>query len=83
MMCLACEQAEMYYRYEILQHVARGEMPPGMTEADLRRMGFPLPGEVPVAPKAGDPAQDAPSAPNTCIAGPAPDAFVCDSPDGE
>jgi hypothetical protein len=45
-MCMACEEAEMFYRWQILEKVAKGEMPPGMTEDDLRAMDMPLPGEV-------------------------------------
>jgi hypothetical protein len=45
-MCMACEEAEMFYRWQILEKVAKGEMPPGMTEEDLRAMDMPLPGEV-------------------------------------
>ena len=45
-MCLACEEMQMYYRYQLLQQIARGHMPPGLTEEDLRQMGLPLPGEI-------------------------------------
>jgi len=44
-MCLACEEAEMFYRWQLLEQIAKGDMPPGFTENDLRAMGLPLPGE--------------------------------------
>ena len=45
-MCLACEEADMYYRWQLIQQIARGEMPEGHSEDDLRLMGLPLPGEI-------------------------------------
>ena len=45
-MCMACEQAEMYFRWQLLEQIAKGEMPEGMSESDLRAMQLPLPGEV-------------------------------------
>ena len=45
-MCMACEEAEMYYRWQLLEQIAKGEMPAGLTEDDLRAMDMPLPGEV-------------------------------------
>ncbi len=45
-MCMACEQAEMFYRWQLLEQIAKGEMPQGMTEDDLRAMDMPLPGEI-------------------------------------
>jgi hypothetical protein len=47
-MCLACEEAELFYRFELLRQIADGKMPDGVTEADLRAMDLPLPGEVEV-----------------------------------
>ena len=45
-MCMACEEADLYYRWQMLETIAKGEMPPGMTEADLRAMDMPVPGEI-------------------------------------
>lgn len=45
-MCMACEEADMYYRWQMLEQIAKGEMPAGMTEADLRAMDMPVPGEI-------------------------------------
>lgn len=47
-MCLACEEAEMFHRFELLRQIADGRMPEGVTEADLRAMDLPLPGEIEV-----------------------------------
>jgi hypothetical protein len=45
-MCLACEEAEMYYRWQLLEEIAKGVMPTGLSEDDLRAMQLPLPGEI-------------------------------------
>jgi hypothetical protein len=80
-MCMACEEAEMFYRWQILEKVAKGEMPPGMTEDDLRAMDMPLPGEVELVEqpdgrvllrKVRNPKPAA-----------KPASFACDSPDSE
>jgi hypothetical protein len=77
----------MFYRWQILEQVAKGEMPRGMTEADLRAMELPVPGEIEMVEepdgqiiirKVVKPEADAPRP-----AQPAASAFVCDSPDGE
>ena len=47
-MCLACEEADMYYKWQLIQQIAKGEMPDGHSEEDLRALGLPLPGEVEV-----------------------------------
>jgi hypothetical protein len=84
-MCMACEEAEMYYRWQMLEQIAKGEMPPGMTEADLRAMEMPVPGEIEmieepdgrvIIRKVEKPKPAAKRAAK-------PAAFVCDSPDGE
>jgi hypothetical protein len=67
-MCLACEEQEYFFRLWCVDFLARGEMPPGVTEEDLEAMGLPKP----AAGAAQQPAK--PSAP-------AANAFVCDSPD--
>ena len=28
-MCMACEEADMYYRWQLVEQIAKGEMPPG------------------------------------------------------
>jgi hypothetical protein len=67
-MCLACEEQEYFFRLWCADFLARGEMPPGMTEADLEAMGLPKP----AAKAEQQSAKPAASAAN---------AFVCDSPD--
>jgi hypothetical protein len=42
-MCLACEQQEYFFRLWCADFLARGEMPPGVTEADLAALGLPSP----------------------------------------
>ena len=77
-MCLACEEAEMYFRWQLLQQIAKGEMPQGMTADDLRAMELPLPGEVEVVEQAdGTMLLKKVSKPAKAS------AFACDSPDGE
>ena len=83
-MCLACEEAEFYYRWQLLQQIAKGEMPAGVTEDDLRAMEMPLPGEVELVEQPDGTILvkrvTKPAAP----AKPAKvEAFACDSPDGE
>jgi hypothetical protein len=68
-MCLACEEQEYFFRLWCVDFLARGEMPPGVTEEDLEAMGLPK-------PAAGGAAQQ-PAKPSA----PAANAFVCDSPD--
>ena len=75
-MCLACEEADMYHRWQLLQQIAKGEMPDGVSEDELRAMGLPLPGEAEVVEEPD----------GTKIVrqrAPAPKAadFACDSPD--
>jgi hypothetical protein len=45
-MCLACDEADLYYRYQLIQQIAKGEMPEGLGTDDLINMGLPLPGEI-------------------------------------
>jgi hypothetical protein len=77
-MCMACEEAELYYRWQMLERIAKGEMPDGFTEDDLRAMQLPLPGEIarfeePDGTISFRKVQKA-------VRG-KPSAFVCDSPD--
>ena len=73
-MCLACEEQDYFFRVWCAGFIARGEMPPGVTEEDLDAMGFELP---PAIRDKGKPQQVKSAAP------PAASAFSCDSPDGE
>ena len=77
-MCLACEEAEMYYRYQLLEQIAHGEMPAGLTAEDLKAMGLPLPGEISIVEQ-----PDGTRAIKKSSASTKANAFVCDSPDGE
>jgi len=74
-MCLACEEAEMFYRWQLLEQIAKGDMPPGFTENDLRAMGLPVPGEVTLVEEPDGTMSIRKVAPAS--------AFVCDSPDAE
>jgi hypothetical protein len=71
-MCLACEEAEMYFRYQLLEQIAQGAIPAGFTAEDLRAMGLPLPGEITVTEQ-----------PDGTRSIKKTSSFVCDSPDGE
>ncbi len=88
-MCMACEEAEMYFRWQLLEQIAKGEMPFGMTEADLRAMELPVPGEVEIVEEADGRviirkvAEPAPAKAKPAKRETKPAAFVCDSPDGE
>ena len=72
-MCLACEEQDYFFRVWCAGFIARGEMPPGVTEEDLDAMGFELPAAMRGKPKP----------PTATAAAPAASAFSCDSPDGE
>jgi hypothetical protein len=83
-MCLACEESDLYYKWELLQQIAKGEMPAGHSEDDLRALGLPLPGEIEVIEepdgtkvvrqKAPAPKSAPKSAPQSAS------EFACDSP---
>ena len=60
-MCLACEESDMYYRWQLLQQIAKGEMPEGHSEEDLRALGLPLPNEIEIV----DPRHKLPAAPGS------------------
>jgi hypothetical protein len=75
-MCLACEEAEQWHRWQLLQQIARGEMPAGLTAEDLRAMQLPLPGEVALI-------EDPDGTMAIRKAPPKTQAFICDRPDGE
>jgi len=72
-MCLACEEAEMFFRYQLLEQIAHGTMPEGYTADDLKAMGLPLPGEITIV--------EQPDGTRTIKK--TVNAFACDSPDGE
>ena len=77
-MCMACEEAELYYRWQLLEQIAKGEMPAGLTEADLRAMEMPLPGEI---ARFEEPDGTISFRKVAKAVKPKPSAFVCDSPD--
>lgn len=77
-MCLACEEADMYYRWQLLQQIAKGEMPEGHSEEDLRLMGLPLPGEIEIVEEPDGTKVARQKVPKA--QGPASD-FACDSPE--
>jgi hypothetical protein len=72
-MCLACQEQDYFFQVWCAGFIARGEMPPGVTEEDLDAMGFELPAAM---RSKGKP-------PQATGAAPAASAFSCDSPDGE
>jgi hypothetical protein len=74
-MCLACEEAELFYRFDLLRQIADGKMPDGLTEADLRAMELPLPGEVEVVEDA-----NGKKILKLIENKSGPSAFACDSP---
>jgi hypothetical protein len=81
-MCLACEEEQMFYRWRLVEQIAKGEMPEGLTADDLTLMGLPQPGEIETTYEPDGTVvyrQKAPSAKKP----PDASAFVCDSPDGE
>jgi hypothetical protein len=77
-MCMACEEAELYYRWQLLEQLAKGEMPAGLTEDDLRAMEMPLPGEI---ARFEEPDGTISFRKVAKAVKPKPSAFVCDSPD--
>ncbi len=84
-MCMACEESEMYFRWNLLEQIAKGEMPQGMTEEDLRAMELPVPGEVEIVEEADGSivikrvAQPKPVRAKELA--PKANPFVCDTPD--
>jgi len=79
---MACQEAELYYRWQLLEQIAKGEMPQGMSEDDLRAMDMPLPGEIELveAPDGQVVIRKTDKFPRKAAG---PEAFACDSPDGE
>jgi hypothetical protein len=74
-MCLACEEAEMFYRFELLRQIADGRMPEGVTESDLRAMDLPLPHEIEVVVRADGTKEIRPISKTADT-----NIFACDSP---
>ena len=77
-MCMACEEAELYFRWQLLEQIAKGEMPGGMSESDLRAMQLQLPGEV---ARFEEPDETISFRKVDRTPKGKPSAFVCDSPD--
>jgi len=80
-MCMACEEAEMFYRWQLLQQIAKGEMPAGLSTEDLVAMDMPLPGEIEMV-EDGDRIIIRKVEKDGEAAKPA-GAFVCDTPDDQ
>ena len=74
-MCMACEEAQMYYRWNLLEQIAKGEMPEGHSEADLRALGLPLPDEIEIVEEPDGTKVVRQKAPAS-----KPSDFACDSP---
>jgi hypothetical protein len=77
---MACEEADMYYRWQLVEQIAKGVMPEGLTADDLTRLGLPQPGEIETTQEPDGTViyrQKAPSKPAKTS------AFVCDSPGDE
>jgi len=77
-MCMACEEAELYYRWQLLEQIAKGEMPAGLSEDDLRAMQLPLPGEI---ARFEEPDGTISFRRVARATKSKPSSFVCDSPD--
>ena len=87
-MCLACEEADYFYRFYLVEQIAKGVMPEGYTAESLRDMGLPLPGEIETEVQPDGSVLYRQKAPEkspsvTPSANNPANAFVCDSPDGE
>ncbi len=75
-MCLACEQADLERRWELVETISHGRMPEGHTAEELRAMGLPLPGEVYREQQPDGTILIKQRAPSEIAANP----FVCDAP---
>jgi hypothetical protein len=78
-MCLACEEADNYFRLQLIDQIARGKMPEGFTAEDLTNMGLPQPGEIEITQEPDGTVIYRQKAP---VKRPQ-NAFVCDSPGDE
>jgi hypothetical protein len=74
-MCWACEEQDLWWRYQLELAVERGVIPEGFEPADFEAYGLPVP-ERREQPAASPPVRltSTPSKPS---------AFVCDTPDGK
>ncbi len=81
-MCMACEEADMAYRWQLVELIAKGEMPPGLTAQDLTDMGLPQPGEIETTQEADGTVIYRQRSPSEVRAARA-NRFVCDTPDSE
>jgi hypothetical protein len=78
-MCMACEEGDNFFRLLLVDQIARGEMPEGLTAQDLTNMGLPQPGEIEITTEPDGTVIYRQKAP-----GKRPqNAFVCDSPADE
>jgi hypothetical protein len=87
-MCLACDEFDYFYRFYLVEQIAKGVIPEGHTEESLRELGLPLPGEIEAETQPDGTVlyrQKAPDkSPSVAPAAKHPaSTFVCDSPDGE
>jgi hypothetical protein len=82
-MCMACEEADMAYRWQLVELIAKGEMPPGLTAQDLDDMGLPQPGEIETTQEPDGTIIYRQKAPTAIAAPRRVSTFVCDSPDDE
>ena len=82
-MCMACEEAEMYYRWQMLEQIAKGVMPEGLTEEDLRAMDMPVPGEIELIekPDGSQVIRKVETRKSARKLRKKADAFVCDTPE--
>jgi hypothetical protein len=78
-MCMACEEADNFFRLQLVDQIARGEMPEGFTAEDLAAMGLPQPGEIEITREPDGTVIYRQKAP----AKRAQNTFVCDSPGDE
>ena len=75
-MCLACEQADLERRWEMIEVISQGRLPDGHTAEDLRAMGLPVPGELIRERQPDGTTLIKQVAPSDIAA----NAFVCDTP---
>jgi hypothetical protein len=85
-MCLACEEADYFFRLQLVDQIAQGKMPEGFTAEDLTNMGLPQPGEIEITREPDGTVIYRQKAPSSLSrergrAGTGRNAFVCDSPD--
>jgi hypothetical protein len=76
-MCLACEQADLEWRWEMIEIISTGRLPDGHTAEDLRALGLPVPGELVRETQPDGTILIKQVMPSKLAA----DAFVCDTPD--